>query len=56
MMFLKACPKCRGDLLLRGDVYGSYVTCLQCGFLKDVENGQKHVAAEKKFVGESKAA
>ena len=56
MMFLKACPKCRGDLLLRGDVYGSYVTCLQCGFMKDVENWQKHMAAETKSAVELETA
>jgi len=36
MMFLKSCPKCRGDLLLDKDVHGRYVTCLQCGFAKDI--------------------
>ena len=36
MLFLKACPKCRGDLQLDRDVYG-IIECLQCGLLKDVE-------------------
>ena len=31
MLWLKSCPKCRGDLQQRNDQYGSYVACLQCG-------------------------
>ena len=32
----KFCPKCRGDLYLAEDIFGKYVSCLQCGFLKDL--------------------
>ena len=32
----KFCPKCHGDLYLAGDIFGKYVSCLQCGFLKDL--------------------
>lgn len=38
-MFLKGCPKCMGDMLLNKDAYGQYVTCLQCGYMKDVTDG-----------------
>jgi len=31
MMWLKACPRCHGDLLRQSDIYGPYVGCLQCG-------------------------
>jgi hypothetical protein len=31
MMWLKACPRCLGDLISESDFYGSYVVCLQCG-------------------------
>lgn len=31
MLWLKSCPKCRGDLYGDRDHYGWYVTCLQCG-------------------------
>lgn len=31
MFWTKACPRCGGDLLNREDVYGSYVSCAQCG-------------------------
>jgi len=31
MMWLKACPRCHGDLTAEEDIYGNYVSCLQCG-------------------------
>ena len=31
MFWLKACPRCHGDLYLEEDIFGSYVACLQCG-------------------------
>ena len=41
MLLLKACPKCGGDMQLSGDIYGSYASCLNCGFLLDVPDDQK---------------
>jgi hypothetical protein len=29
-MWLRSCPKCRGDLCLTVDVSVKYITCLQC--------------------------
>jgi ssDNA-binding Zn-finger/Zn-ribbon topoisomerase 1 len=35
MMRFKSCPKCQtGDMVLDRDTYGSYMRCLQCGFLR----------------------
>ncbi len=31
MFWLKACPRCRGDLHRINDLGVSYVSCLQCG-------------------------
>ena len=31
MMWLKSCPRCRGDLILDSDYYGNYVSCIRCG-------------------------
>ncbi len=31
MMWLKACPRCRGDLFMERNVGDSYMVCLQCG-------------------------
>jgi ssDNA-binding Zn-finger/Zn-ribbon topoisomerase 1 len=36
MIKFKGCPKCGGDLQLGEDMYGKFVNCLQCGYLKDV--------------------
>ena len=41
MFWLKACPRCKGDLYESSDIYGSYVCCLQCArCLTDVERDQ----------------
>ena len=37
LLWLKACPKCGGDLHLYEDIYGWYKQCLQCAYLIDVE-------------------
>ena len=31
MFYLKACPKCHGDLFSDTDGYGPYIGCAQCG-------------------------
>ena len=36
MLELKACPRCAGDLYKNRDLYGNYVECLQCGYMKDL--------------------
>ena len=33
----RACPKCRGDLELRRDIYGMFLSCLQCGLQRDLD-------------------
>jgi hypothetical protein len=33
MYWLKACPRCRGDLHEEEDIYGVYVACIQCGYV-----------------------
>ena len=36
MIFFKACPRCKGDLYEDKDKYGKFLSCLQCGYLKDL--------------------
>lgn len=31
MIWLQACPRCRGDLVPESDPYGTFVSCIQCG-------------------------
>jgi len=33
----KACPRCRGDVHARQDMYGDYQECLQCGYMRDLQ-------------------
>ena len=37
MLYLKSCPKCRGDMYLERDNFGSYRQCLQCGKTEDTD-------------------
>ena len=36
MIKFEACPKCRGDINVAEDIFGKYLSCLQCGYLKDL--------------------
>lgn len=37
------CPKCQGSLLLEYDEFGSYLDCLQCGYVKPVDLATLHL-------------
>lgn len=55
MIEFKGCPKCQGDLHLSKDRFGKYMSCLQCGYLRDLEESQDlrqktAVAGEKREV------
>jgi Zn-finger nucleic acid-binding protein len=47
-IFFKSCPRCRGDLFLDRDKFGSYIQCLQCGFLRDLGAPDKMSEPAKK--------
>ena len=36
MIKFKACPKCHGDLSVGKDMFGRYLSCFQCGYLRDM--------------------
>ena len=38
-MYPKACPRCGGDQALERDYYGSYVSCLTCGYVAYPDSG-----------------
>ena len=44
MMRFKVCPKCRGNLYQTQDRFGSFLSCMQCGYLKDIERVQSEPA------------
>jgi len=35
-MLFKACPRCSGDLKETTDLYGRYMSCIQCGHTHDL--------------------
>ena len=37
-IFLKQCPRCNGDISTSSDQYGSYIHCLQCGYMADLKD------------------
>ena len=37
MIQLKACPKCQGDFYVTEDSFGKFLSCFQCGYIKDLE-------------------
>jgi len=41
MIKFKLCPRCRGDLYLGEDIFGTYYSCLQCGYLRDIERPKR---------------
>ena len=36
MIKFKECPRCQGDLYITEDTFGKYLSCLQCGYLRDL--------------------
>ena len=54
MLYLKACPRCRGDVKYERDVYGRYLECLQCGFLLSSKS-EETTASSEKSTGEKAA-
>ena len=54
MMYFKECPKCHGDLIAGEDIHGRYVSCIQCGYLRDETPGESvqdtHPPAGKTYV------
>lgn len=48
MIYLKACKKCNGDMVLCNDIYGAYLSCIQCGRILEVQIKQKTEKKELK--------
>ena len=39
MLWCKDCPRCNGDLVNQSDIYGEFISCLQCGFILNKRQG-----------------
>jgi hypothetical protein len=37
MILHKGCPRCRGDVMVDSDLYGTFVKCIQCSRTKHVK-------------------
>ena len=47
MLFLKRCPRCKGDIHVNKDTYGHFMECLQCGFAKDLPDPMGRAVVEE---------
>ncbi len=62
MFWLKACPRCKGDLHEVRDVGDTYVSCLQCGRIlteaqeKSLPRPQHRLASRPLAVASTQAA
>lgn len=51
MFWFKSCPKCQGDLYRGGDVYGSFIACIQCShYLTEAEEARLGAVASSQAV------
>ena len=44
MIKFKECPRCQGDLYLTEDAFGRFLSCMQCGYLRDLEQPAREPA------------
>ena len=56
MVWLKACPKCKGDLFLDEDHYGKFKSCVQCGYIRDLAESDGETARPPRLATLSEAA
>ena len=47
LLYLKSCPRCRGDMCSDKDYYGAYKMCLQCGYMIDLDREGKSTVASR---------
>ncbi len=53
MIWFKACLRCQtGDVYIENDIYGWHVTCLACGYVKDVDSPVHGAALLKRHLPE----
>ena len=41
MIGFRKCERCQGDVYSKGDMYGDYLQCLQCGRLVDIDKPRR---------------
>lgn len=49
MIWFKSCPRCEtGAVVLDKDLYGKHIMCLQCGYMKDLDDGYQSNGLQRK--------
>ena len=52
MIWFKSCRRCRtGDVTIDMDMYGWYVLCLHCGYMKDLDHPDQAARSARRLVG-----
>ncbi len=46
MIWCKNCPRCNGDLVSQSDIYGEFISCLQCGCILNEQQGRARLEAK----------
>ncbi len=46
VFYFKGCPRCKGDVYVEKDSFGTYRKCLQCGRMQELE--QRRPAASQR--------
>jgi len=45
--WLKSCRRCGGDLRQESDIYGTYIACVQCGYILRADEEEMLMATGK---------
>ncbi len=53
MLYMKACPRCKGDVHMNRDSFGAYAKCLQCGFNRDFPNKRSGIPTDATAAGDA---
>ena len=56
VLYLKACPRCGGDVHTNRDLYGPYKECLQCGHMVDLARANNYGSATNSRATKKKVA
>ena len=52
LFFPKGCPRCKGDMIPRCDIYGDYLSCLYCGHGIFLKSGNGDFAEVAEIISE----
>jgi len=56
MLYLKSCPRCKGDIYVNRDMYGDYKECLQCGLTQEIDKPDEFASVQRAAPRKKRAA